>query len=76
MERAYTQRSSRDRRQRDMGPPQGFAERRISVERRQPEVHEVQMTDSQWNQLFGAHLRAQAEEAMEQSAAVFGRVRE
>jgi len=47
-------RLGQDRRDRDVGPPDGWRERRKSVERRIPEVREIPF--SQWL----AHLPAKA----------------
>lgn len=44
-------RTGRDRRQRDVGPPPGQRERRVSIEPRKPEVLEVDPTDSAWAEL-------------------------
>ncbi|MCG2578594.1 hypothetical protein LZ012_16475 [Dechloromonas sp. XY25] len=45
-------RSGTDRRQREVGPPNGWRDRRKTVERRVPEVHEIPF--SEWL----AHLPA------------------
>ena len=47
-----------DRRARENGPPNGWSERRRTVERRRPEVREIAF--SEW--LF--HLRRQSEKEM------------
>ena len=44
-------RSGRDRRQKEAGPPSGQRERRVGIEPRQPEVQEVDPTDSAWAEL-------------------------
>lgn len=44
-------RSGTDRRKVDVGPPAGTRERRRGIEPRQPEVQELQLTDSQWGAL-------------------------
>lgn len=44
-------RSGVDRRKVDVGPPAGTRERRRGIEPRQPEVQELQLTDSQWGAL-------------------------
>lgn len=40
-----------DRRKVDKGPPKGARERRVSVEPRQPEVQEVDISPSDWASL-------------------------
>lgn len=53
-------RSGVDRRKADVGPPPGKRERRRGIEPRQPEVQELQLTDSQWGALgpdFGRNGR-------------------
>jgi len=52
---AAERRSGVDRRQRDVGPPDGW-ERRRSVEPRKPEVTELEFTPSQWGILHGDTL--------------------
>ncbi|MBX3603626.1 MAG: hypothetical protein KF788_00055 [Piscinibacter sp.] len=49
---AVDRRTGGDRRHADQGPP-GLHERRTGLEPRQPDVHEVELTPSQWAQLFG-----------------------
>ncbi|MCW5664770.1 MAG: hypothetical protein KIT35_13110 [Piscinibacter sp.] len=49
---ALDRRSGHDRRHRDNGPPDGH-DRRTGLEPRQPEVHEMELTPSQWALLFG-----------------------
>ena len=44
-------RSGVDRRKVDVGPPPGRRERRRGIEPRQPEVQELQLTESQWGAL-------------------------
>ncbi|HLO64820.1 MAG TPA: hypothetical protein VK165_17810 [Azonexus sp.] len=38
-------RSGTDRRQREVGPPNGWRDRRKTVERRVPEVHEIPFSE-------------------------------
>ena len=45
-------RSGKDRRKEDQGPPPGKGERRRSLEPRTPDVEEVDLTQSQWGDLF------------------------
>lgn len=44
-------RTGADRRKVDKGPPKGMRERRVSVEPRQPEVQEVEISPSDWASL-------------------------
>lgn len=44
-------RSGQDRRKSDNGPPAGKRDRRRNIEPRQPEVVELQLTESQWGAL-------------------------
>lgn len=41
-----------DRRKEDIGPPQGWRERRRSVERRLPEVREAEISECEFMQMF------------------------
>lgn len=43
-------RTGKDRRKRDLGPP-GKLERRRTVESRQPDVSEIDMSPAEWNAL-------------------------
>lgn len=45
-----------DRRKNDAGPPAGWAERRRSVERRLPEVVELPMPLSHWQEYLAAYV--------------------
>ena len=47
---AVDRRSGRDRRRLDKGPPRGY-ERRQGIEPRHPDVHELDITPSQWDSL-------------------------
>lgn len=49
--RVTERRSGVDRRRSDKGPPGGLRDRRVGVEPRQPEVHEVTLTPSEWDTL-------------------------
>ncbi|MDD2662515.1 MAG: hypothetical protein PHD19_02025 [Dechloromonas sp.] len=49
-------RKGEDRRKSDAGPPAGWAERRRSVERRLPEVVELPMSVSHWQEYFRAYI--------------------
>ena len=44
-------RSGTDRRKEDKGPPPGVRERRVSVEPRKPDVHDMPITPSEWDKL-------------------------
>ena len=46
MKYSRNRRAGEDRRNEDKGPPAGWSERRRSVERRKPEVHEI--TFAEW----------------------------
>ena len=51
-----------DRRNADVGPPKGWRERRRTVERRYPEVHEIAF--SEWISIMRTyHVRAQHQSA-------------
>lgn len=45
-------RSGADRRQENIGPPSGVAERRRLLDRRQIVVEEVELTETDWETLF------------------------
>jgi hypothetical protein len=47
-------RNGRDRRERDMGPPKGWADRRRAVERRLPVVEHDVMSYGEWTVFFNA----------------------
>lgn len=47
---------SGDRRQRDLGPPVEFGERRVLADRRLPKVEEFSISESDWQKLFGQRL--------------------
>ena len=53
MEQTVERRASRERRQRDVGPPAGCADRRRLTERRVPRLPENTMSDAEWQLLFG-----------------------
>lgn len=74
-------RSSGDRRHQDIGPPAGWCDRRHSIERRQPHVGTVQVSDEDWERYFGTAARGGAAQPMggdplETAASVFDRVRD
>ncbi|HJV93637.1 MAG TPA: hypothetical protein VJ572_09165 [Azonexus sp.] len=52
-----TKRESRDtadRRQEELGPPQGWKDRRRRTERRMPEISEFVVSEAEWLSYFGA----------------------
>lgn len=53
MEQIVERRSSRERRQHDVGPPAGCTDRRRLTERRVPRLAENTMSDAEWRSLFG-----------------------
>ena len=61
MNASNTNRCRDDRRHRDAGPPQGWRERRRSVERRLPEVRELAFSD--WLAQFRGYLAKSTEKA-------------
>ncbi len=66
-------RASRDRRQRESGPPKSVPERRRSVERRYPEVAEA--TFFEWASLFVQHQTGTNIQTIEQAADILGKAR-
>lgn len=50
------ERADKDRRQEDLGPPQGWRERRRSVERRMPEVQEDAISRSEWDRHYAVYM--------------------
>ena len=44
-----------DRRIEDVGPPDGWRDRRRHVERRMPKAEEVAVSDDEWEAYFGKH---------------------
>lgn len=52
MKTTHNRRQTQDRRERELGPPKGWSERRKSVERRLPEVVEIPFSD--WLACFPA----------------------
>jgi hypothetical protein len=68
-----------ERRLDDLGPPQGWKERRRHPERRLPAAEEIAVSDSEWESYFGASMRISIREAsgeqIEVAADVFSRVR-
>jgi hypothetical protein len=48
-------RKSHDRRQVELGPPQGWRDRRVGVERRLPVVGEDAMSEIEWFKLLASY---------------------
>jgi hypothetical protein len=46
-------RQNHDRRQKDIGPPKGWKDRRRTTERRIPAIEECQVSESEWLLYFG-----------------------
>lgn len=66
-----------DRRQRDTGPPRGWADRRQHAERRLPATEEAELSADDFARYFGAVGKAATNNAMlDQAAAVLDRVRD
>ena len=68
-----------DRRQDELGPPPGWAERRRRVERRLPTTEETEVSDADWALFFGAKGAAQPDHnivTFDLAAEVFDRVRD
>lgn len=70
-----------DRRHLDAGPPAGWQDRRRSVERRQPAVGTVQVSDDEWEKYFGTASRTKVAQPVggdpqETAATVFDRIRD
>jgi hypothetical protein len=53
MEQIVERRVLRERRERDVGPPAGCADRRRMTERRVPRLPENAMSDAEWQLLVG-----------------------
>ena len=68
-----------DRRQEELGPPPGWAERRRRVERRLPQAQEAEISDADWLLFFGTAGAAQPDRnvvTFDMAAEVFDRVRD
>jgi hypothetical protein len=75
---AYKERQP-DRRQDELGPPTGWAERRRRVERRLPTAEETEVSDADWALFFGTAGAAQPDRnivTFDLAAEVFDRVRD
>ena len=77
MNKEIKERATADRRDDDLGPPDGWKNRRSHTERRIPSVEEQTMTEAEWLDYFGppAAKKADTEEATETAAAILGRAR-
>ncbi|MBN8441897.1 MAG: hypothetical protein J0M28_09410 [Thauera sp.] len=60
--RSTERRTGIDRRQKDLGPAAGTAERRRRPDPRKPEVAELQLSDHEWELTFGRLRRQSARE--------------
>lgn len=67
-------RDTADRRQEELGPPQGWKDRRRRTERRMPEIREFAVSESEWLSYFGA-VRSTPLAAGEVAADIFDGVR-
>jgi len=54
MNDSQDRRSGSDRRKRDVGPPNGWADRRKQAERRLPAAEETELSADEFAKLFGA----------------------
>lgn len=75
-----TERRARgDRRQRDVGPPEGWGERRRQTERRLPAAEETEMSADEFARLFGAAIATATttdDHLLDQAADVLSRARD
>ena len=70
-------RNRADRRQEELGPPNGWKERRRRTERRFPEIEEHTISEDEWLQYFGtAKLAVSDNGAVELSSSVLDRIRD
>jgi hypothetical protein len=72
-------RAQSDRRQRDVGPPDGWGERRRRTERRLPAAEEAAMSADEFARLFGAAIARSAtndDPLLDQAADVLSRARD
>jgi hypothetical protein len=79
--RAGERRKRGERRGRDIGPPSNFGERRQSRERRVLSVHEVELSDKQWERYFAQtqpnqHIPGHHHDFVETASMVLERVRD
>jgi glycogen debranching enzyme len=64
-----------DRRIDDVGPPDGWRDRRKRVERRIPETNEVEVSDAEWAEYFANPSKKATEHEHAAAADVLGRLR-
>ena len=64
-----------DRRNEDVGPPDGWRERRRHVERRIPTAQEVEVSAEDWEAYFVTPAKKTTQQEHEATADVFERVR-
>ena len=64
-----------DRRIDDIGPPEGWRDRRKRVERRIPTSHEVEVSDAEWIEYFSNPAKKAAEDEHAAAADILDRVR-
>ena len=64
-----------DRRLDDIGPPEGWRDRRKRVERRIPKSHEVEVSDAEWAEYFANPAKKAAEQEHADIADILDRVR-
>ena len=57
MKKTIERRAQGDRREKDIGPPPGWKERRRTTERRLPKMEEREVSESEWQLYFG-HYRS------------------
>lgn len=71
------QRTHADRRQRDIGPPRGWVDRRQHAERRLPKTTEADLSADDFAKYFGEVGKPASNNALlDQASAVFDRVRD
>jgi len=61
MKQSKERRGAHDRRQREIGPPKGWSDRRRSRERRIPGIAELEVSEAEWLMYFGSKGLAPAE---------------
>ena len=77
MSRMEKRSPSEDRRIEDVGPPDGWRDRRRRVERRIPRPEEVEVSDEEWATYFANPAKTSTHEELEHAVAadVFERAR-
>lgn len=74
MGKEHKTRAAQDRRDDDLGPPEGWKDRRRHTERRIPSVEEQDMTETEWLSYFGTPS-IEDKQAEEAAADIFDKVR-